>query len=32
MTDADFNNQTHIQAIADIAAFHFGSIERGGPP
>lgn len=30
VTDADFNNPTHIQAIADIAAFHFGSIEQGG--
>jgi hypothetical protein len=30
VTDADFSNPTHIQAIADIAAFHFGSIEQGG--
>ena len=30
VTDADFDNPTHIQAIADIAAFHFGSIEQGG--
>lgn len=30
VTDADFNNPTHIQAIADIAAFHFGAIEQGG--
>ncbi len=30
VTDADFDNSTHIQAIADIAAFHFGSIEQGG--
>ena len=30
VTDADFNNPTHIQVIADIAAFHFASIEQGG--
>lgn len=28
-TDADFN-LSNIQAIANIAAFHFGSIEQGG--
>jgi hypothetical protein len=30
VTDADFNNPSHIQVIANIAAFHFGSIEAGG--
>lgn len=30
LTDADFNNPTHIQVIADIAAFHFGTIEAAG--
>jgi len=30
VTDADFNNPNHIQAIANTAAFHFGSIEQGG--
>ncbi len=29
-TDADFNNANLIQVIANIAAFHFGSIEQGG--
>jgi len=37
-TDADFNGQSnpnfpgndHIQAIANVAAFHFGYIEQGG--
>lgn len=29
-TDADFEGEDHIQAIADTAAFHFGSIEQGG--
>jgi len=37
-TDADFNGESnpnfpgndHIQAIANIAAFHFGQIEQGG--
>jgi hypothetical protein len=37
-TDADYNGQSnpnfpgndHIQAIANIAAFHFGQIEQGG--
>jgi Ferritin-like domain len=29
-TDADFGPQDHIQAIADTAAFHFGTIEQGG--
>jgi hypothetical protein len=28
-TNADYN-LTNIQAIANIAAFHFGSIEQGG--
>src|SRR5271157_17689 len=28
--DGDFNGPNHIQAIADIAAFHFGMIEQGG--
>jgi len=30
ITDADFDNVNHIQAIANIAAFHFGAIEQGG--
>ena len=30
ITNADFNNANHIQAIANIAAFHFGAIEQGG--
>ena len=30
VTDADFDNPDHIQAIADTAAFHFGMIEQGG--
>ena len=29
-TDADMNNATAIQVIANTAAFHFGSIEQGG--
>jgi hypothetical protein len=29
-TDADFEDANHIQAIANTAAFHFGSIEQGG--
>jgi hypothetical protein len=29
-TDADFDGEDHIQAIANTAAFHFGSIEQGG--
>jgi hypothetical protein len=29
-TDNDFNNQMHIQAIANTAAFHFGMIEQAG--
>jgi hypothetical protein len=29
-TNADFSPQAHIQAIADTAAFHFGTIEQGG--
>ncbi|HEY6290869.1 MAG TPA: hypothetical protein VI455_04805 [Terriglobia bacterium] len=28
--DADFGPANHIQAIANTAAFHFGSIEQGG--
>ncbi len=30
ITNADFNDPNHIQAIANIAAFHFGAIEQGG--
>jgi len=30
LTDADFNNATGIQVIANSAAFHFGTIEQGG--
>ncbi len=30
LTNADFNNTDHIQAIANTAAFHFGFIEQGG--
>jgi len=29
-TDADFEGDNHIQAIADTAAFHFGTVEQGG--
>jgi hypothetical protein len=29
-TNADFGPPDHIQAIADTAAFHFGTIEQGG--
>ena len=29
-TNADFSPTDHIQAIANTAAFHFGSIEQGG--
>ena len=29
-TDNDFNRQSHIQAIANTAAFHFGMIEQAG--
>lgn len=29
-TDADFDGEDHIQAIANTAAFHFASIEQGG--
>ncbi len=29
-TNADFGPDDHIQAIANTAAFHFGSIEQGG--
>jgi hypothetical protein len=29
-TNADLSPQNHIQAIANTAAFHFGSIEQGG--
>lgn len=28
--NSDFNDPSHIQAIADTAAFHFGYIEQGG--
>jgi hypothetical protein len=30
ITNADFAPSAHIQAIADTAAFHFGTIEQGG--
>jgi hypothetical protein len=30
INDDDFKNADHIQAIANTAAFHFGSIEQGG--
>ena len=30
ITNNDFTNAAHIQAIANTAAFHFGSIEQGG--
>lgn len=30
LDDDDFKNTDHIQAIANTAAFHFGSIEQGG--
>lgn len=30
ITDADFTDANHIQAIANVAAFHFGQIEQGG--
>jgi hypothetical protein len=30
ITDADFNNADHIQVIANVAGFHFGTIEQGG--
>lgn len=30
ITDADFEGEDHIQAIANTAAFHFASIEQGG--
>jgi hypothetical protein len=29
-TNDDFNDANHIQAIANVAAFHFGMIEQGG--
>jgi hypothetical protein len=29
-TDADFDGSSHIQVIANTAAFHFGTIEQGG--
>jgi hypothetical protein len=29
-TNEDFNGTNHIQAIANVAAFHFGMIEQGG--
>lgn len=29
-TDADLNPDAHIQAIANTAGFHFGTIEQGG--
>jgi hypothetical protein len=30
ITNADFNDPDHIQVIANISAFHFGTIEQGG--
>jgi hypothetical protein len=30
ITNADFNNPSHIQVIANTAAFHFAAIEQGG--
>ncbi len=30
VTDADFEDASHIQVIANTAAFHFGYIEQGG--
>lgn len=30
ITNNDFSSAAHIQAIANTAAFHFGSIEQGG--
>jgi len=30
LTNADFEPKNHIQAIANTAAFHFGTIEQGG--
>src|SRR5580692_5365267 len=30
ITDSDFGDANHIQVIANIAAFHFGTIEQGG--
>jgi hypothetical protein len=30
LTNADFKPKKHIQAIANTAAFHFGTIEQGG--
>ena len=30
VTNADFTDPDHIQVIANIAAFHFGTIEQGG--
>jgi hypothetical protein len=29
-TDADLSNSSHLQAIANTAGFHFGTIEQGG--
>ena len=29
-TDADLETKAHVQAIANTAAFHFGTIEQGG--
>ncbi len=29
-TNADFKGKNHVQAIANTAAFHFGTIEQGG--
>ncbi len=30
ITNADFGPADHVQAVADTAAFHFGTIEQGG--
>lgn len=30
LTNADFGPKDHVQALADTAAFHFGTIEQGG--
>ena len=30
ITDSDFEGPNHIQVIANVAAFHFGTIEQGG--
>ena len=30
LTNSDFGPKDHVQALADTAAFHFGTIEQGG--